>query len=119
VSSDSRGPGDGSKPNVTMPAEARRASVRMRAIQGPPSSKPTGTESESYGRIHRIMGWVDANKGAFAVSRLISQLGVNLRAFGADTKDDPRILAKLWPALDVMLSEEEREALLRSLREGG
>jgi hypothetical protein len=91
----------------------------MRAIPGPPSSKPTGVESESYGRIFRILGWVDANKGGFAVSRLIMQLGVNLRSFGAEAKDDPKVLAKLWPALDILLSQEERDALLRSLRETG
>ncbi|APR82020.1 Hypothetical protein A7982_07369 [Minicystis rosea] len=62
--------------------------------------------------------WLDANKGAFAISRLISQTGVNLRSFGLDTKDDARVLSKLWPLLDVMLAADEREALFKALRDG-
>lgn len=115
------------------PPDSRRSTMRMRAISASkpagapaskpnpagPTSKPTGAESESYGRIHRMVVWLDANKGAFAISRLISQTGVNLRSFGADTKDDARVLSRLWPLLDVMLSEAEREALFKALREPG
>lgn len=104
--------------SVTKPAmvAAKPASV---AKQGqPPSSKPTGAESESFGRIHKMVVWLDANKGAFAISRLISQTGVNLRSFGLETKDDARVLSKLWPLLDVMLAADEREALFKALRDG-
>src|SRR5262245_56863772 len=101
MSSDTRGPKDPAKPD-----ESRHATVRLR-VPAAPASKPTGAESETFGRIHRMVAWLDANKGAFAISRLISQTGQNLRGFGADTKDDPRVLSKLWPLLDVMLSEEE------------
>ena len=65
-----------------------------------------------------MVRWLDVNKGAFSLSRLISQTGVDLRSYGADTKDDPRIVSKLWSVLDGMLSPEERESLLRAVREG-
>ena len=114
------------------PLEPRRNTLRMAAVQmpgappsrptvppheRPPGSKPTGSESETYGRIHRIVVWLDAHKGAFTISRLISQTGVNLRSFAADTKDDARVLSRLWPMLDVLLTEDERDQLLRALRE--
>lgn len=102
----------------TKPPESRRNTVRLRAVQVP-ASRPSGTESETYGRIHRMVTWLDANKGAFAISRLISQTGTNLRSFGADTKDDARLISKLWPLLDVMLSPPERDNLIRAMRGNG
>jgi hypothetical protein len=89
----------------------------MPAVPQPPSSR-TGTESETFGRIHRMVAWLDEKKGGFFISRLIMQLGINLRSFAAGSKDDPKVLSKMWPMLDVMLTAEEREALLRVLREG-
>lgn len=109
MSSDARDPNDPKGP------ESRRSTLRMRSVQVPPS-RPSGTESETYGRIHRMVTWLDANKGAFAISRLISQTGTNIRSFGPDTKDDARLLSKLWPLLDVMLSPSEREGLIRAMR---
>jgi hypothetical protein len=61
--------------------------------------------------------WVDTEKGAFVISRLISQTGADLRSFGLETRDDPRVLARLWPALDSMLTLPERESLLQAVRE--
>ncbi len=84
----------------------------------PPSSRG-GADSETSGRIHRMVAWLDDKKGGFFISRLISQLGINLRSFAADSRDDPRVLSKMWPLLDVMLSADERDALLRAMREGG
>jgi hypothetical protein len=84
----------------------------------PPSGR-AGAESDTFGRIHRMVEWLDDKKGGFFISRLIMQLGLNLRSFAADTRDDPRVLSKMWPLLDVMLTPEEREALLRALREAG
>jgi hypothetical protein len=85
----------------------------------PPASRPGGADSETCGRIHRIVRWLDENRGAFSLSRMIMQTGVDLRAFGAETKDDPRVLTKLWAVLDGMLLPEERDSLLRAIREGG
>jgi hypothetical protein len=94
----------------------------MPAITGipaaPPPSRPSGAESETCGRIHRVVRWLDENRGAFSLSRIIMQTGVDLRAFGAETKDDPRALVKLWAVLDGILLPEERESLLRAIREG-
>lgn len=112
---------DAAKPLT--PPEGRPAISRMwpssssAGNDGPRSSVRGSGESETFGRISRIMAWMDANKGGFAISRLISQTGVNLRAFTAETKDDAKALSKIWPVLDVMLSEEERKALMKSLRE--
>jgi len=119
MTSDSRRPGDGSDPRPPLDGSpaSRRSTHRTNAVQGP-ASRPAGNESESYGRIHRMVAWIDANKGAFAIARLISQTGVNLRSFLADTRDDPRVISKLWPILDVQLTPEERDALLKALREG-
>lgn len=102
------------------PPEPRNKAPKARS--GPPSgsgsppSRPS--DSETQGRIFRIVRWVDTEKGAFVISRLISQTGADLRSFGLETKDDPRVLARLWPALDAMLTATERESLLRSVREG-
>lgn len=95
-------------------------SKAQKARTGPPSGSPPSrpTESETQGRIFRIVRWVDTEKGAFVISRLISQTGADLRSFGLETKDEPRVLARLWPALDAMLSATERESLLRAIREG-
>ena len=94
----------------------------MPAITGPgapaPTSRPSGAESETCGRIHRIVRWLDANKGAFSISRLIMQTGADLRAFAPESKDDPRLVSRLWAVLDGMLTPEERESLLRAMREG-
>lgn len=73
--------------------------------------------SATVGRIFRLVCWVDAHKGAFAISRLILQTGVKLRSYELTTRDDPRALAKLIAALDSMLSLEERQQLARVLRE--
>src|SRR4051794_21908612 len=86
------------------PPESRRSTMRMAAM---PASRPTGAESETYGRIRRMVAWVDSNKGAFTIARLISQTGANLRSFGLQTKDDPRVISKLWPVLDSILTEPE------------
>jgi hypothetical protein len=87
----------------------RRASVQMRA--------PVANAGEARGCVFRIVRWMDANKGAFLISRLILQTGIKLRTFHPDSPDDPRVLAKLWPAVDALLTPEEREALLRSLQD--
>jgi hypothetical protein len=95
--------------------------MRLHAIpMSPPSSRRGGAEpeSESFGRVHRMVKWLDANKGSFFISALIMQTGINLRAYGLGTVDDGRVIARLWPVLDTMLSPEEREALLRALRDG-
>lgn len=81
-----------------------------------PPSKPS-PEVESCGRLYRMVRWLDANKGAFCISRIIIQTGIDLRTYSLGTQDDPRVIAKLWPVLDTVLSPEEREALLRALRE--
>lgn len=144
MSSDARKPDNG-KPTQT-PPEGRpaiaRASDAGKSTQTPPEGRPAisrgrpstpgsiggdgprssvrgGAESETFGRIHRILAWIDANKGGFAMSRLISQTGVNLRSFTLETKDDAKVLSKIWPLLDVMLSEEERQALMKTLRDPG
>jgi hypothetical protein len=58
-----------------------------------------------------VVAWVDAHKGAFAISRLILQTGIKLRDHGPATRDDPRVLAKLMTALDALLTDEERQQL--------
>lgn len=83
---------------------------RRAAPQGAPGM-------DVHGRVWRIVRWVDAQKGAFAISRLIMQTGIKLRDFRAETPDDPRVLARLWPALESLLAPEEREALLQSLQD--
>jgi hypothetical protein len=64
-----------------------------------------------FGRIARVVGWVDANKGAFAVSRLILQTGIKLRDCTPTTRDEPRDIAKLLAAVATMLTPEELQKL--------
>lgn len=79
-------------------------------VAAPLRSAPTPAEGipSSLGRICRVVGWLDAHKGAFAISRLILQTGIKLRDHGPTTRDDPRDLAKLMVALDALLTAEER-----------
>jgi hypothetical protein len=58
-----------------------------------------------------VVAWVDATKGAFAISRLILQTGIKLRDHNAATRDEPRELAKLMAALETLLTPEERQQL--------
>jgi hypothetical protein len=113
---DPRGAGSGGKPRQPDAPESRRSTLRMPAVAAP-ASRPSGAESETYGRIFRMVSWLDINKGSFIIARLISQTGVNLRTFGLDTRDDPRVLTKLWPLFDLLLTEPERQALMKALRE--
>lgn len=83
----------------------------------PPIPGAAGPASETRGRVWRIVRWVDANKGAFVISRLILQTGIKLRTFEAEMPDDPRVLARLWHALDALLSPAEREALKHALQD--
>jgi hypothetical protein len=66
-----------------------------------------------------MVAWLDANKGAFCISRLIMQTGIKLRSYDAATIDEPRVLAKLWPAVEAMLTPAERDQLLEALRDSG
>lgn len=69
------------------------------------------------GSVYRIVQWLDTHRDAFTISRITLRTGVKLRTYGPTTADDPRVLAKVWPALDELLSAEEREALLQVLRD--
>lgn len=108
----------GGDPSPARPPAPLLSGVSAGTAPKPAPSRPSA-ESETFGRIYRIVAWLDAHKGAFSISRLISQTGYNLRSFKPDSKDDARVLSKLWPVIDVMLSEEERQALMKALRETG
>lgn len=119
VSSDANAPKDepAAKPAAT-PPDGIRSTTRVRT--GTPAATPSRptAESETFGRIYRMVAWLDIHKGAFCISRLISQSGYNLRTYKQGSKDDARVISKLWPLLDAMLTEEERQVLMKALREG-
>ena len=116
-SSRSHAPGPGASvppPSTGAPPSSRRAGLRKVAFDtSPPSAPPV---SEGQGQVQRLVAWCDAHKGAFFISLLIMQTGIKLREFDGTARDDRAVLAKLWPALDVLLTSAELDDLRRTVR---
>jgi hypothetical protein len=102
-------------PSTGAPPSSRRAGLRKVAFDtSPPSAPPSG--SEGQGQVQRLVAWCDAHKGSFFISLLIMQTGIKLREFDGTARDDRAVLAKLWPALDVLLTSAELDDLRRTVR---
>jgi hypothetical protein len=64
-----------------------------------------------------VVAWCDAHKGAFFISLVIMQTGIKLRDFDPTSRDERATLAKLWPALEGLLTSGELEELRRAIRD--
>lgn len=96
-------------PSAGPPPSSRRAGA-------PPSSRRPSPESDRRGQVHRLVTWCDAHKGSFFISLLIMQTGIKLRDFDGAPRDERAVLAKVWPALDLLLTSAEIDDLRRALR---
>jgi len=104
---------------------AGAAGPRKLSVEPPPPSAPPegeglaalGAAANLPGRVHRLVAWCDAHKGSFFISLLILQTGIKLRELEAGARDDRAVMAKLWPALDVLLTSAEIDELRRVIRD--
>ncbi len=107
-------------PSTGSPPSSRHAGVQPSRSKLPVDAPPPSAPPESQGglgRVQRLVAWCDAHKGSFFISLLIMQTGIKLREFEATSRDNRLVLAKLWPALDGLLTSAELEELRRAVRD--